>query len=310
MDTINRTFAAVNDEDDPDFPAPMSNPALRWPAIAVPAGKRWAIRAGCSSRPALPCNNFRGSAANQPSNRSGPTPACIPLTASRPRRRWPPRNYSAPAALNRAVIAVATTTGTGWINEAEASALEYMYNGNTAIVEHAVLVPAELAVVPGRPGERAAGRTGAVRGGRRVGPCDAARTSGPKLVVFGESLGSFGGEAPFLALNNLVARTDGALFSGPTFKNTIWTTLTRDRDAGSPEWLPIYDKGENVRFSRDSRESGPARRALVPPSRGVSATRVRTRSRGGRPTCCSPNRTGCGSPVGTTCPAAWSGFRW
>ena len=54
----------------------------------------------------------------------------------------------------------------------------------------------------------------------------------PKLVVFGESLGSFGGEAPFLSLNNLIARTDGALFSGPTFNNTIWTELTRNRDAG------------------------------------------------------------------------------
>ncbi len=32
------------------------------------------------------------------------------------------------------MVAVATTTGTGWINEAEASALEYMYNGDTAIV--------------------------------------------------------------------------------------------------------------------------------------------------------------------------------
>jgi uncharacterized membrane protein len=71
----------------------------------------------------------------------------------------------------------------------------------------------------------------------------------PKLVVFGESLGSFGGEAPFLALNNLVARTDGALFSGPTFNNTIWEDLTRNRDKGSPMWLPIYDKGENVRFA-------------------------------------------------------------
>ena len=70
----------------------------------------------------------------------------------------------------------------------------------------------------------------------------------PELVVFGESLGSFGGEAPFLRLNNIVARTDGALFSGPTFNNTMWTELTHDRDAGSPEWLPIFEKGENVRF--------------------------------------------------------------
>ena len=76
----------------------------------------------------------------------------------------------------------------------------------------------------------------------------------PKLVVFGESLGSFGGEAPFLALNNLIARTDGALFSGPTFQNTIWTDLTRNRDEGSPEWLPIYDQGANVRFVAETRD--------------------------------------------------------
>ena len=76
----------------------------------------------------------------------------------------------------------------------------------------------------------------------------------PKLVVFGESLGSFGGEAPFLALNDLIARTDGTLFSGPTFNNTIWADLTRNRDRGSPEWLPIYDKGANVRFVAEQRD--------------------------------------------------------
>ena len=113
--------------------------------------------------------------------------------------------------------------------------------------EHAVLVPAQLAVVPGGQGERPARRPGAVRGRRQAGP-PAARGQRPKLVVFGESLGSFGGEAPFMSLNNVLARTDGALFCGPTFNNTIWTDLTATRDAGSPEWLPIYDDGQNVRF--------------------------------------------------------------
>jgi len=51
-----------------------------------------------------------------------------------------------------------------------------------------------------------------------------------------------------MSLNNVLARTDGALFSGPTFNNTIWTDLTARRDAGSPQWLPIYDHGKNVRF--------------------------------------------------------------
>src|SRR6185312_3828849 len=150
--------------------------------------------------------------------------------------------------LNRAVVAVATTTGTGWINEAEAAALEYMYNGNSAIVSMQYsFLPSWLSFLVDKENARQAGQAlfEAVDALIREMP-EAQR---PKLVVFGESLGSFGGEAPFLSLNNLIARTDGALYSGPTFNNTIWTDLTHNRDAGSPEWLPIYDKGEYVRFA-------------------------------------------------------------
>ena len=153
--------------------------------------------------------------------------------------------------LDRAVVAVATTTGTGWINEAEASALEYMYNGDTAIVSMQYsFLPSWLSFLVDKENARQAGQAlfEAVDALIREMP-EAQR---PRLVVFGESLGSFGGEAPFLALNNLIARTDGALFSGPTFNNTIWTQLTRDRDKDSPEWLPIFDKGENVRFAARS----------------------------------------------------------
>jgi uncharacterized membrane protein len=149
--------------------------------------------------------------------------------------------------LQRAIVAVATTTGTGWINEAEADALEYMYNGNTAIVSMQYsFLPSWLSFLVDKENARRAGQAlfEAVDGLIRQMP-EAQR---PKLVVFGESLGSFGGEAPFMSLNNVLARTDGALFSGPTFNNTIWTDLTATRDAGSPEWLPIYNDGRNVRF--------------------------------------------------------------
>ena len=195
---------------------------------------------------------------------------------------------------------MATTTGTGWINEAEASALEYMYNGNTAIVSMQYsFLPSWLSFLVDKENARQAGQAlfEAVDALVREMP-EAQR---PKLVVFGESLGSFGGEAPFLALNNLIARTDGALFSGPTFNNTIWTDLTHNRDAGSPEWLPIYDKGENVRFvaSPDNldRPDGPVGRA----ARWSICSTPRIRSRGGTPICCSPSRTGCASRAATTC---------
>jgi uncharacterized membrane protein len=155
--------------------------------------------------------------------------------------------------LDRAVVAVATTTGTGWINAAEASALEYMYNGDTAIVSMQYsFLPSWLSFLVDKENARQAGQAlfEAVDALIREMP-EAER---PELVVFGESLGSFGGEAPFLALNNLIARTDGALFSGPTFNNTIWADLTHNRDPGSPEWLPIYGKGENVRFVAEPRD--------------------------------------------------------
>lgn len=149
--------------------------------------------------------------------------------------------------LNRKVIAVATTTGTGWINAAEASALEYMYNGDTAIVSMQYsFLPSWISFLVDKENARQAGQELFEAVDEMVRQLPEGKR--PKLVVFGESLGSFGGEAPFLALNNLIARTDGALFSGPTFQNTIWTDLTAQRDAGSPEKLPIFDKGEYVRF--------------------------------------------------------------
>jgi uncharacterized membrane protein len=149
--------------------------------------------------------------------------------------------------LQRAVVAVGTTTGTGWINEAEADALEYMYNGNTAIVSMQYsFLPSWLSFLVDKENARHAGQALFEAVDKLIRQMPEAQR--PKLVVFGESLGSFGGEAPFMSLNNVLARTDGALFSGPTFNNTIWTDLTAARDRGSPEWLPIYNDGRNVRF--------------------------------------------------------------
>lgn len=247
MSTINKTFSAVNDETDPDFAAPTST--LRsggpqsldsWESLGHQG------RVFVSSGPTVEqLTEFNGAPATEPIrayaglHSADGIKATAQLAAEELRRT---------GGLDRAVVAVATTTGTGWINDAEASALEYMYNGDTAIVSMQYsFLPSWLSFLVDKENARQAGQAlfEAVDGLIREMP-EAQR---PKLVVFGESLGSFGGEAPFLALNNLIARTDGALFSGPTFNNTIWNQLTRERDPGSPMWLPIYDDGENVRFS-------------------------------------------------------------
>ena len=246
MSSLNKTFAAVNDETDPDFPAPMSPLRSGGPqSLASWESLGHQGRVFVSAGPTVAeLSKFNGRQATEPIrayaglHSADGIKATAALAAEELRRT---------GGLNRDVVAVATTTGTGWINEAEASALEYMYNGNTAIVSMQYsFLPSWLSFLVDKENARQAGQAlfEAIDGMIREMP-EAQR---PKLVVFGESLGSFGGEAPFLSLNNLTARTNGALFSGPTFNNTIWADLTHNRDKGSPEWLPIYDRGENVRF--------------------------------------------------------------
>uniref|UniRef100_A0A5Q5BP72 Transmembrane protein n=1 Tax=Mycobacterium sp. (strain MCS) TaxID=164756 RepID=A0A5Q5BP72_MYCSS len=246
MSAINNTFETVNDETDPDTPAPESplrsggpQSLVSWESLGHQG------RVFVSGGPTVAeLSAFNGAPAIEPIRAYAGLNSADGIRAT---ARLAAEELLRTGGLNRAVVAVATTTGTGWINEAEASALEYMFNGDTAIVSMQYsFLPSWLSFLVDKENARQAGQAlfEAVDALVREMP-EAQR---PRLVVFGESLGSFGGEAPFLALNNLIARTDGALFSGPTFNNTIWNELTRQRDPGSPQWLPIYDSGENVRF--------------------------------------------------------------
>jgi uncharacterized membrane protein len=246
MRALNNTFESVNNEEDPDFAAPTSPLRSGGPGSLV----SWSSlghqgRIFMSGGPTVEqLSKFNGPGAIEPIRAYAGLNSADGIDAT---AKLAAKELQRTGGLNRKVVAVATTTGTGWINDAEASTLEYMYNGDTAIVSMQYsFLPSWLSFIVDKENARHAGQAlfEAVDELVREMP----ENQRPKLVVFGESLGSFGGEAPFLALNNLVARTDGALFSGPTFNNTIWTDLTRNRDPGSPEWLPIYDKGDNVRF--------------------------------------------------------------
>jgi uncharacterized membrane protein len=254
MSTLNSTFESVNDEEDPDFAAPTTplrsggpESLVTWSSLGHQG--RVFIAGGPSVED---LNEFNGANAIEPIRAYAGLNSAKGFKAT---AELAARELQRTGGLNRAVVAVANTTGTGWINEAEASSLEYMYNGNTAIVSMQYsFLPSWLSFLVDKENARQASQAlfEAVDALVRTMP-EAQR---PKLVVFGESLGSFGGEAPFLSLNNLIARTDGALFSGPTFNNTIWTDLTHTRDEGSPEWLPIFDEGENVRFAAKAENLG------------------------------------------------------
>jgi uncharacterized membrane protein len=246
MRTLNNTFNTVNEEMNPNIAPPKSplrsggpESLVSWESLGHQG--RIFVKAG-------PTNDELGAFNGAPA--TDPIRAYAGLNSAdgiRATAELAARELERTGGLKRAVVAVATTTGTGWINEAEADALEYMYNGNTAIVSMQYsFLPSWLSFLVDKENARRAGQALFEAVDKLVRQMPEGQR--PKLVVFGESLGSFGGEAPFMSLNNVLARTDGALFSGPTFNNTIWTQLTATRDRGSPEWLPVYDNGQNVRF--------------------------------------------------------------
>jgi uncharacterized membrane protein len=151
-------------------------------------------------------------------------------------------------AFDREVLAVATSTGSGWVDPSAADPLEYMFGGRTAIaaMQYSHL-PSWMSYLVDAGRAREAGRAlfEAVSGyWSRLSPAHR-----PRLVVFGESLGAFGASAAFRDVDDLTARTDGALFVGPPNSTELTRTLTEARAAGSPQRLPVYGNGETVRFA-------------------------------------------------------------
>ncbi|MGK5113921.1 alpha/beta hydrolase [Geodermatophilus sp. CPCC 205506] len=157
--------------------------------------------------------------------------------------------------FDRAVLVVVTTTGTGWVDPAASGSLEYEFNGDTAMVamQYSYL-PSWLSFLVDQAKARDAGRAlfDAVYGTWSRLP----ERSRPQLYVFGESLGTFGGEAAFSGLADIQNRTSGVLWAGPPNFNELWRGLVADREAGSPEWLPVYDDGRTVRFADEAPDLG------------------------------------------------------
>ncbi|WP_019202469.1 alpha/beta-hydrolase family protein [Tsukamurella sp. 1534] len=252
MDAMNTAFSKVNREGGNDRPAPTSEHRSGGPGSQVEwssLGKQGRVFVS-NAQTVEHLSAFNGAPAVEPirayaglGSADSDDPNRYTVIAEKAAQE-----LVRTGGLQRKVIAVAATTGTGWVNEAEAGALEYMYNGDTAIVSMQYsFLPSWLSFLVDKQNALEAGQALFEAVDRKVKALpEGAR---PKLVVFGESLGSFGGEAPFLSPNNILARTDGALFSGPTFNNEMWVQMTRQRDAGTPEWLPVYQQGANIRFA-------------------------------------------------------------
>jgi uncharacterized membrane protein len=153
--------------------------------------------------------------------------------------------------FQRKYLLVVTTTGSGWVDPALSDSFEYLTGGDSAIVaiQYSYL-PSWISYLVDQSKAREAGRAlfDAVYGPWSQLP----EGQRPRLLVAGESLGSFGGETAFSGEQSLANLTAGALFAGPPNFNTLFREFTDHRDAGSPEVQPIYHDGRIVRFADDA----------------------------------------------------------
>ncbi|WP_245717349.1 alpha/beta hydrolase [Nocardia jejuensis] len=151
-------------------------------------------------------------------------------------------------AWERKVLVVVTTTGTGWVDSTTAGSLEYLYGGDTAIAatQYSYL-PSVLSFLSDKQKSIESGKTVIHAVHERWAQLPPEQR--PKLLVYGESLGSQGSEGAFTGLDDIRSLVDGVLWVGPPNSNRIWTQIEERRDPGTPEILPIYADGLIVRFA-------------------------------------------------------------
>jgi uncharacterized membrane protein len=159
-------------------------------------------------------------------------------------------------AFTRKLLVIVPTTGTGWINPVAARSLEMMYNGDTAMVgSQYSFLPSWISFLGDKEKSMASGRMmiDAIHDRWLQLPAN----HRPKLVLYGESLGSMAGQGAFGWLPDIARMGfSSVLWVGPPNASPIWSGVIARRDPGTSEVEPRYDNGRTVRFSQgtDSKE--------------------------------------------------------
>ncbi|WP_045743025.1 alpha/beta-hydrolase family protein [Actinoplanes sp. NBRC 101535] len=149
------------------------------------------------------------------------------------------REMDRTGAFDRAVVAVFTPTGTGWVDGKVTSSLEYMYAGDTALVSMQYsYLPSWAAFLGADRSEVVTAASALITAVQRRWDALSEDTR-PTLLLFGESLGTYGLEKTYRTADRLIAGADGVLLEGPTFANPIHRSLTESRAEGSPVWNPV-----------------------------------------------------------------------
>jgi uncharacterized membrane protein len=154
--------------------------------------------------------------------------------------------------FERSLLVLATPTGTGWIDPASQDTVEYLWRGDiaTVAVQYSYLNSPLALLTQGAYGAEAARAVFVeiYRYWRALPP-----ESRPRLFLSGLSLGSLNSDLSFDLFDIIDDPFDGVLWSGPPFRNESWRRITRERDPGSPAWLPRFRDGAVVRFMNQHR---------------------------------------------------------
>ena len=149
--------------------------------------------------------------------------------------------------FEREVLLVATPTGSGWLEPQAIASLEYLYGGNTATASMQYSFQPSWVSFLFDP-DLAAASSEALFDAVHARWLKISEGERPRLAVYGLSLGAQGMQGSFEGLDDLLSRTDAALFTGPPSNSQPWRTLAAGRDAGSPIWRPVYQQGQEVRW--------------------------------------------------------------
>jgi uncharacterized membrane protein len=158
------------------------------------------------------------------------------------------RELISTGAFERTNLIIAMPTGTGWMDPAAVDSVEYLHNGDTAIVgaQYSYLASwLSLLVEPGYGKEMARALFTEVY----QYWTNLSENKRPKLYLHGLSLGALSSESSAELFEVIGDPYHGAMWAGPPFASSHWRALTDGRNEGLPAWLPQVGDSSFVRFT-------------------------------------------------------------
>lgn len=162
-------------------------------------------------------------------------------------------------AWDRAYLAIYAVTGTGWVNPVGINSIEAVTGGavTTVAVQYSA-VPSWIGFVldPQTSQDQNRNTVNAIVDAWKTKPSD----ERPELLLFGESLGSFGSQAAWDASDTAaeVSRdVPKIMWIGPPAESILWSTWQAAR-TGGPAWQPVIESGDiaKVYISQGELSSG------------------------------------------------------